>query len=185
MALFPYGIPKTEKKAISKSNDLFADWEKTKSSLVEGLSADRARAMNTILENTRSYLNQPAGQPSTAANLQDMRKIMLPMIRKIMPTVIANHIIGVQPMSGFARGLVKLIISQIGMHWNCKFYTMGLPIEILSDIQDWVKDNVPKEKYWFYKDERSIVYSFNFYDEQDVVAFKLKWDGAGESTTSN
>ena len=181
MARFPYGIPKTEKKATS---DLFGDWEKTKDSLVKGLSADRARAMNTVLENTRSYLKQSPGQPDTAVNLQNMRNIIIPMIRRIMPGVIANDILGVQPMTAFARGLVKLQISQIDMHWNCTFYSMSIRKDVLSDIREWVKENVPKEKYWFYEDRRSIAYSFNFYDEQDVVAFKLKWDGVGESTTS-
>ena len=182
MALFPYGTPKTEKKATS---DLFVDWEKTKDSLVRGLSADRARAMNIVLENTRASLKQSTGQPDTAVNLQNMRNIVIPMIRRIMPGVIANDIMGVQPMTGNIFTMspnygspisIRMKTEKVWLHWNCTFIANNLSMEVLGNIEDWLKENIPKGNFWTRLNNREHTLSINFYDEGDVVAFMLKWD---------
>ncbi len=59
--------------------------------------------MEMLLENTRRELrlleNATAGA-TNAASIATLNKVILPIIRRVMPTVIANEIIGVQPMSG-------------------------------------------------------------------------------------
>jgi hypothetical protein len=57
--------------------------------------------MSVILENTRKYLseNATAGATSTS-NVATLNRVILPVIRRVMPTVIANEIVGVQPMTG-------------------------------------------------------------------------------------
>jgi hypothetical protein len=37
-------------------------------------------------------------------DLKEMRKVLMPMIRKVMPALIANEIIGVQPMAAPKEG---------------------------------------------------------------------------------
>lgn len=101
------------------SNKLFeSNWLKAKQVLCEGndlrfnqdgsVNPNKVKMMNTILENTRNaMLNGPSLLMETAsaggtnaANIATLNKVILPVIRRVMPTVIANEIIGVQPMQG-------------------------------------------------------------------------------------
>jgi hypothetical protein len=76
-------------------------WSETKDALLEGLSGIRKSSMNVCLENTRRYLSESATAGSTSAgNIATLNRVILPVIRRVMPTVIANEIIGVQPMTG-------------------------------------------------------------------------------------
>jgi hypothetical protein len=76
-------------------------WGETKEALLEGLNGTRRNSMNVILENTRRYLKENASAGSTAAgNIATLNRVILPVIRRVMPTVIANELVGVQPMTG-------------------------------------------------------------------------------------
>ena len=76
-------------------------WSETKEALLEGLSGNRKASMAVCLENTRKYLGESATSGSTSAgNIATLNRVILPVIRRVMPTVIANEIIGVQPMTG-------------------------------------------------------------------------------------
>jgi hypothetical protein len=77
------------------------NWGATKEALMEGLDGQRKQTMNVILENTKSYLAEAATAGATqAGNVAALNKVILPVIRRVMPTVIANELIGVQPMTG-------------------------------------------------------------------------------------
>jgi len=77
------------------------NWDATKDALMEGLDGQRKQTMNVILENTKSYLAEAATAGATqAGNVAALNKVILPVIRRVMPTVIANELIGVQPMTG-------------------------------------------------------------------------------------
>ena len=76
-------------------------WGETKTALMEGLKGNKRTAMNVILENTRKYLKENASTGSTASgNIATLNRVILPVIRRVMPTVIANELVGVQPMTG-------------------------------------------------------------------------------------
>ena len=76
-------------------------WNDTKDALLEGLQGSRRNNMAVILENTRRNLLETAGSGATAAgNIATLNRVILPVIRRVMPTVIANEIVGVQPMTG-------------------------------------------------------------------------------------
>ena len=76
-------------------------WSETKEALLEGLQGNRKASMNVCLENTRRYLAEAATAGATSAgNVATLNRVILPVIRRVMPTVIANEIIGVQPMTG-------------------------------------------------------------------------------------
>jgi hypothetical protein len=96
-------------------NKLFeSQWKATKAALCEGRdlthnmdgtpNANKRKMMETVLENTRkelSRLTEAATAGATnSANVATLNKVILPVIRRVMPTVIANEIIGVQPMTG-------------------------------------------------------------------------------------
>jgi hypothetical protein len=76
-------------------------WSETKDALMEGLSGSKRNSMNVILENTRKYLKENASAGSTSSgNIATLNRVILPVIRRVMPTVIANELVGVQPMTG-------------------------------------------------------------------------------------
>jgi len=76
-------------------------WQQMKTRLVEGLSTKKANALSMVLDNQKKYLTEAASQGATnAGNIAALNKVILPIIRRVMPTVIANEILGVQPMSG-------------------------------------------------------------------------------------
>jgi hypothetical protein len=90
-----------------------SQWSQTKKMLCEGkdlthnqdgtLNPTKKKVMETVLENTFRELklmeNATAGA-TNSSNVATLNKVILPVIRRVMPTVIANEIIGVQPMTG-------------------------------------------------------------------------------------
>jgi hypothetical protein len=76
-------------------------WSETKEALLEGLQGNKRTVMATTLENTRKYLAESATAGATSAgNVATLNRVILPVIRRVMPTVIANELVGVQPMTG-------------------------------------------------------------------------------------
>jgi len=76
-------------------------WGETKEALLEGLNGSKRNSMSVILENTRKYLKENASAGSTGSgNIATLNRVILPVIRRVMPTVIANELVGVQPMTG-------------------------------------------------------------------------------------
>ena len=84
-------------------------WGRYKDVLLEGLSGNKKDVMETIIDNTQKelsnsapgFLAEAASAGSTAAgSVATLNKVILPVIRRVMPTVIANEIVGVQPMTG-------------------------------------------------------------------------------------
>ena len=76
-------------------------WGETKDALLEGLKGSQRTSMGVILENTKKYLAEAAtAGASQAGNIGTLNRVILPVIRRVMPTVIANEIVGVQPMTG-------------------------------------------------------------------------------------
>lgn len=86
-------------------DEMFENWGETKEALLEGLDAKQKKVVSPLLENQKNYLlaETAAGQPngSTAAHdIAGFRKILIPMIRRVIPGTIATELVGVQPMSG-------------------------------------------------------------------------------------
>jgi hypothetical protein len=76
-------------------------WGETKEALLEGLQGTRRSMMGVILENTRKQLlAESSAGTTTAGNIATLNRVILPVIRRVMPTVIANELVGVQPMTG-------------------------------------------------------------------------------------
>ena len=76
-------------------------WDETKEALLEGLKGTRRSTMGVILENTKkALLKESSAGTTTAGNIATLNRVILPVIRRVMPTVIANELVGVQPMTG-------------------------------------------------------------------------------------
>jgi hypothetical protein len=83
------------------SNLFESNWSATKDALLEGLSGSRKATLGAVLENTKRHLQESAtAGASQAGNIATLNKVMLPLIRRVMPSVIANELVGVQPMTG-------------------------------------------------------------------------------------
>jgi len=83
-------------------SDIFeSKWGETKAALTEGLAGNKKKTMDVVLENTKRYLSEQSTAGATSAgNVATLNRVILPVIRRVMPTVIANEIVGVQPMTG-------------------------------------------------------------------------------------
>jgi hypothetical protein len=86
-------------------------WTLAKEKLLEGRdlthnqdgskNSSKKQIMETLLENTkRSLMEQATAGATSSGNIAVLNKVILPVLRRVMPTVIANEIIGVQPMTG-------------------------------------------------------------------------------------
>ena len=76
-------------------------WAETKEALLEGLKGTKKTVMGVTLENTRKYLMEsPTAGGTSAGNIATLNRVILPVIRRVMPTVIANELVGVQPLTG-------------------------------------------------------------------------------------
>jgi len=81
--------------------NLFENWQETKDVLLEGLSDRQKKIVAPVLENQKRYLAETADALTTSGGaIGNFQKIVIPMIRRIIPGTIASELVGVQPMSG-------------------------------------------------------------------------------------
>lgn len=100
--------------------------------------------------------------------------ILLPMIRKLMPNLIAQQILDAQPQRGAA--------GRIFTSWNTRKYNIKYwPFQYVNtkynsvDIEQWCWSKF-KGRYW-----HSSRNTFVFKRAEDATMFKLKWDVKNES----
>jgi hypothetical protein len=82
--------------------EMFEKWSEVKEALLEGLDTQKKQIVGTLLENQKNHiLTETAAAGAVAAHdIAGFRKILIPMIRRIIPGTIATEIVGVQPMQG-------------------------------------------------------------------------------------
>lgn len=83
-------------------NELFENWAEVKETLLDDLKPSQKQIVGTLLENQKHHImNEAAAAGAVAAHdIAGFRKILLPMIRRVIPGTIATEIVGVQPMQG-------------------------------------------------------------------------------------
>ena len=81
---------------------LIENWQETKEALLEGLQGSKKKVVSTLLENQKQHLMETAFPASAniAGDIGNFQKIVIPMIRRILPGTIASDLVGVQPMTG-------------------------------------------------------------------------------------
>jgi len=81
--------------------ELYENWQEAKETLLEGLPESKKKILAPVLENTMQHLQETASAGTqTAGSIGNFQKIVIPMIRRIIPGTIATELVGVQPMSG-------------------------------------------------------------------------------------
>lgn len=78
-------------------------WGKMKAGLLSDIkSASRKAITETVLENARKWalFEQASLGATSASNVAIVNKVIMPLIKRIMPTVMAHELVGVQPMTG-------------------------------------------------------------------------------------
>lgn len=124
-----------------------------------------------ILSNTKTQI---VTQSNTTASLNEFRRVVMPMIRKIMPTLVASQLVGVQPMSDiFSPSTIKVNVKKLVHCWNCECQ-LGGHYKSADKILEWLSD-LPKSEYWFYQKNLYSPLYVNLYNEEAVTAFKLRW----------
>lgn len=91
-------------------------WLRIKEALTDGLPQKRAKQLGHVLENTRKefvsrqkYLMENASASAVSTgNIATLNKVILPIIRRVLPNVIANELVGVQPMPGPVAQIMTL-----------------------------------------------------------------------------
>ena len=82
--------------------DIIQNWSEVKATLLEGLDAQKRKIVDPLLENQKSYLlkENAADGATRGDDIAGFRKILIPMIRRVIPGTIATELVGVQPMTG-------------------------------------------------------------------------------------
>lgn len=85
-----------------------AKWQRSKEVLFEGLTRKQVGVMDKVLENARRefvfrqrmLMENASAAAVTTGNIAVLTKVIMPIIRRVLPNIIANEIVGVQPMQG-------------------------------------------------------------------------------------
>src|SRR5882672_423727 len=82
--------------------ELFENWSEVKEALLDGLSGSKKEIVGKLLENEKQHIltETAAAGAVQAHDIAGFRKILIPMIRRIIPGTIATELVGVQPMQG-------------------------------------------------------------------------------------
>jgi len=82
--------------------ELFENWSEVKEALLDGLAGSKKEIVGKCLENQKAHIlaETAAVGAVQAHDIAGFRKILIPMIRRIIPGTIATEIVGVQPMQG-------------------------------------------------------------------------------------
>ena len=96
------------------------------------------------------------------------QKILLPMIRKVMPQVMAQQIVGVQPMGA---GTGSIFNQYFYKQYNKKYwpYQYYVNVDVFSEVERWCWDRF-KGRYW-----NNYGRQFAFKREKDYTMFILRW----------
>ncbi len=98
-------------------------------------------------------------------------KVLLPMIRQVMPNIMAQQIVGVQPM-GAAGMLFNRDQSYLSIHQNKKYWPHRIVIGDWYDIgtaERFCYDNF-RSRNW-----RNVTRYFYFKRHEDAALFTLRW----------
>jgi len=142
--------------------------------------------MNTIQKQLNDALAQFIGQPNTA----NTQKAVLSIIRQTVPDLLANDIVGVQPMSmsmgAFYAPYIPLqfyqkdtrVFTKKPMNFSrAKWYRVDIEPQDWKDALNWAEEQFgrkPKNpdawSRWY-----TGLCSITFRDERDYIMFTLRW----------
>ena len=80
--------------------ELFENWSESKEALLENLPESKKKVLAPLMENQKQYIQESVANGTSAGAIANFQKIMIPMLRRIVPGTIATELVGTQPMSG-------------------------------------------------------------------------------------
>ena len=90
-------------------------------SMYKPLNEENTRLMNVLLKNTQNAVRRMISEGTYTNDVAQFTPILLPMVRRIYPNLIANELLGIQPMTmptGYLFALVNEYLGT-GLHKNC------------------------------------------------------------------
>lgn len=97
-----------EAMQIANDKTLVRDYVNSKN--FSSLDKKRAQDMSILLENTQNDIRRSLNENTYSADIAQFTPILMPMVRRVFPNLIANELLGVQPMSmptGFIYALTN------------------------------------------------------------------------------
>lgn len=123
---------------------LIENWVDTKEALLEGLTGSKRQIVSTLMENQMNMLKETApANAVVSADVATFQKIMIPMIRRIIPGTIGGELVGVQPMTG-PTGLI---------------YSMRFAFAEAMDAPGTLSDILPGDEAFVYNGKMKRFYS--------------------------
>lgn len=116
-------------------------------------------------------------------DLNNARKIILPMIRKVMPGLIAQQITGVQPMSSATGSIFNFpptpvtVTTSRDESLKCQYIAKVSGSVDMDSIQEWVDETFGARTPGYYNPRwNKITYGkWAFKHEADLTMFVLRW----------
>lgn len=98
-----------------------------------------------------------------------MNNVILPMIRKVMPNIIANQILGVQPMAAGTGSIFNMAFGD--KKYNKKYWPYQYTVDraAYKEAERWCWERF-KGRYWSSSGQR-----FAFKRSEDAAIFALRW----------
>ncbi len=167
---------------------LLKKWEP----FLEGISDDyTAESTAMLLENEARYLAEaPEFSATSTGDIQGLQKIMLPIVRRVFPNLIANNIVSVQPLSA-PSGIIFYLKYQYGTDrpGNPDGYSYAGSAGTTSGIngQTGGAGNANFPEYSMYEENPGLVEGYNpYYSSDEIGPFeKLSADGDTAASTAD
>lgn len=80
--------------------ELYENWTETKEALLDGLTESKKKILAPLMENQMQHINEAVANGTGMGAIAGFQKIMIPMLRRIIPASIGPELVGTQPMSG-------------------------------------------------------------------------------------
>lgn len=74
--------------------------------------------MKTLLENTQKEAESVLNEGTIASDVAQFTPILMPLVRRVFPTLVANEVLGVQPMSTPTAFIYALTNRYVGSTWK-------------------------------------------------------------------
>lgn len=103
------------------------------------LDKKRAQDMNILLANTQNDIRKSLNENTVTADIAQFTPILMPMVRRIFPNLIANELLGVQPMSmptGYIYALTNQYIGDGEHYVGDRTTPAGVIYELNDDAAD-------------------------------------------------
>lgn len=126
------------------------------------LDAKRSQDMNILLANTQRDIKSCLNENTMTADVAQFTPIIMPMVRRIYPNLIANELLGVQPMSmptGFIYALTNQYLGDGDHKVGDRYQPAGVIYE-LDDTADVSVGNSVGDGTVVYVEDNKVLCSF-------------------------